>query len=43
MKLLFAAVHESVNGPKRTSRSRRGMSAFGAKADIGRKRFNVRF
>jgi hypothetical protein len=30
----FAAVHESVIGTKRTSRSRCRMSAFGGKADI---------
>jgi hypothetical protein len=34
MKLLFAAVHESVIGTKRTSYSRCRMSAFGGKADI---------
>jgi hypothetical protein len=32
----------SACGPKRTSRRRRGMSAFGGKADISRTRFNVR-
>ncbi len=32
--MLFAAVHESAFGPKRTSRNDGRMSAFGGKADI---------
>src|SRR5262249_46475980 len=39
----FAAVRESAFGTKRSWRSRSTMSAFGGKADIGRRRFNVRF
>jgi hypothetical protein len=31
---LSAAVHESANGTKRTSKRRPAMSAFGGKADI---------
>ncbi len=34
MKGLFAAVHESGFGTKRTCQWRRAMSAFGGKADI---------
>ena len=35
MTLLFAAVHESGFGTKRTLRDRVPMSAFGSKADMG--------
>jgi hypothetical protein len=34
MTMLFAAMHESVHGTKRTSPSSRRMSAFGVIADI---------
>jgi len=34
IKLLFAAVHESAVGTKRTGQWRRAMSAFGGKADM---------
>jgi hypothetical protein len=43
MKLLFAAVHESVIGTKRTSKRRPAMSAFGVIADIVLARLNVCF
>jgi len=33
----FVAVHEPAFGTKRTCRSRQRMSAFGGKADIGRR------
>ena len=33
-RLLFAALHESAIGPKRTSASALHMSAFGGKADM---------
>jgi hypothetical protein len=34
MTLLFAALHESAFGPKRTSQVAPHMSAFGGKADM---------
>src|SRR5262249_3930860 len=39
---LICAVHESAFGTKRTSRHAQSMSAFGGKADIGRRWMNVR-
>jgi hypothetical protein len=33
--MIFVALYESGNGPKRTFRLPRGMSVFGGKADIG--------
>jgi hypothetical protein len=43
MIALFAALHESVVGTKRTSQRTQLMSAFGGKADITFKDLNVRF
>jgi hypothetical protein len=40
--IVFAALHESAIGPKRTFPMRRRMSAIGGKADIGRAAGNVR-
>jgi hypothetical protein len=36
MRMLFAAVHESVVGPKRTFERQQLVSAIGGKADIDR-------
>jgi hypothetical protein len=41
--MLFAAVHESAFGTKRTYRVALHMSAFGGKADIAPASQNVRF
>jgi ABC transporter substrate binding protein len=43
MRLVFAAMHESGSGTKRTSYSCRRMSAFGGKADINGRQFDVCF
>jgi ABC-type uncharacterized transport system substrate-binding protein len=40
---VFVALHESGSGPKQTFQPRSAMSAFGGKADIGRRWVNVRF
>jgi hypothetical protein len=42
MKMLFAAVHESAFGTKRTCRSGRGMSALGGETDIRQASRDVR-
>jgi hypothetical protein len=39
---IFCGLHESLRGPKRTSRWRRGMSAFGGKVDITNESARVR-
>jgi len=41
--MLFAALHMSAYGTKRTSRGWVSMSAFGGKADIARTCSDVRF
>jgi hypothetical protein len=43
MTMLFAAVHESLAGTKRTSQSRALMSALWGNADITWKRRHFRF
>jgi hypothetical protein len=40
---VYAALHGSAFGTKRTSNGRPAMSAFGSKADIGLASLNVRF
>ena len=42
MTMLFAAVHESAYGTKRTSEADGSMPAIGSKADIGWPHLNVR-